>query len=236
MTWRDDAILHAKQEAPREACGLLLVTDGMKQYKSCRNLAREPQDFFILDPDDYADAEDTGEILAIIHSHPHTPAQPSDADRLACEKSGLPWHIVNPVTGEWGGCQPCGYKAPLLGRQWVWGAADCWTLVRDWYAETWGLTLPDWKRPKDLTAFNASPMFEDCWVDAGFKEVDFLTMQVGDALLMAVESAQPNHVGVYVGDQMLLHHAIGRLSSRDVYGRYYQAKTQRVLRHRSRCQ
>ncbi len=236
MAWREDALLHAKQEAPREACGLLLVLDGVEQYLPCRNLAREPQDFFILHPDDFAAAEDRGEVLAIIHSHPHTPALPSDADRLACEKSGLPWHIVNPTTGEWGGCQPCGYKAPLLGRQWVWGVSDCWSLVRDWYAETWGITLPDWKRPQDLNTFNAAPMFESCWREAGFEEVDFLKMERGDLLLMAIHSAQANHIGVYVGDQMMLHHAVGRLSSRDEYGRYYQARTQRVIRHRSRCQ
>jgi proteasome lid subunit RPN8/RPN11 len=236
MPWREAALGHAVRESPREACGLLLVIDGEQQYMPCRNLARDPQDFFILHPDDYADAEEQGEILAIVHSHPHTPAVPSEADLLGCEKSGLPWYIVNPQTSQWGECKPCGYKAPLLGRQWAWGISDCWTLVRDWYAETWRLTLPDWPRPQDLTAFNASPMFEGCWAEAGFVEVSLRTMQVGDAVLMAINAAQPNHVGVYVDDQMLLHHAIGKLSSRDVYGRYYQAKTRRVLRHRSRCQ
>lgn len=236
MTWREAALEAAKVAAPREACGLIVIINGSEVYWNCRNIAATAEDFFIIDPEDYADAEDAGEVVGIFHSHPQTPPTPSDADRMACQKSGLPWYIVNPNTEAWDGCQPDGYKAALIGRQWVWAVSDCWTLVRDWYAETWQLSLPDWERPRDLTVFNAAPMFENCWSAAGFIEVDFSTMVRGDAVLMAIKSDTPNHVGVYLGDQTLLHHAYGRLSSSDVYCGFYQDKTRRVLRHRSRCQ
>lgn len=234
--WRKAAVEHALAEAPREACGLVVVVKGREKYWRCRNLAQSPNDYFVLCPDDYAAAEDAGEVVAVVHSHPRSSEQPSEADRLSCTKSGLRWYIVNPGTLAWAEIAPSDYKAPLIGRQWVWGVSDCWTLVRDWYAETWGLDLPDWQRPIDMWEFNERPMFEGLWADAGFVEVPLQKMQVGDALLMSLDGSPGlNHVAVYVGDQLILHHIRGRLSSRDVFGGYYQKQTGRVLRHSSRC-
>jgi cell wall-associated NlpC family hydrolase len=52
--------------------------------------------------------------------------------------------------------------------------------------------------------------------------------------LMQLSSSLPNHAAIYLGDQMILHHSQGRLSSRDVYGGYYWKNTALVLRHESR--
>ena len=51
---------------------------------------------------------------------------------------------------------------------------------------------------------------------------------------MQLESPVPNHAGIYLGDGVVLHHVQGRLSSRDVYGGYYQKVTAKVLKHESR--
>lgn len=56
-------------------------------------------------------------------------------------------------------------------------------------------------------------------------------IRVGDVIVMQVRAPVPNHAGVYIGDGLMLHHLYNRLSSRDVYGGYWQECTRIVLRH-----
>ena len=227
------ALAHAQREYPREACGLLLVIKGKQKYWPCKNLAPEANDYFQLDPDDYAAAEDKGEIVAVIHSHPHTRPVPSMADQVACNRSGLPWYIVNPNTFEWGEALPNAYKPPLIGREYCWGSLDCWSLARDWYKEELDLDLPDWDRPQRLD-WDTAPRFDELYEQAGFREVSLRQAQYGDAFLMSIDSKGLNHVAIYLGDQYVLHHLTNRLSSRDLLGDWLLKCTGKVVRHETR--
>jgi proteasome lid subunit RPN8/RPN11 len=223
----------AQAEFPQEMCGLVAVVKGRRRYFPCKNLAETPHEHFVLDPLDYAAAEDKGEIVAVVHSHPTTNPAPSVADRVACEKSGLPWYIVNPRTESWGYCEPEGFELPYVGREFVFGLVDCYSLCRDWYGREFGLNLRDYER-RDQFWKRGENLYLDNFANEGFREVPVAELQRGDAILMQIESPLPNHAAIYLGDQMILHHAQGRLSSRDLYGSYYVKSTAKALRHESR--
>lgn len=233
MILSDDILVeiraHAARDYPRESCGLVIVRKGRQRYMPCRNVA-DKNEHFVMHAEDQAAAEDEGAIAMVVHSHPNTPAIPSHADLVGCERSGVPWLIVNWPTGAVFQFEPTGYVAPLIGRQFNHGVLDCYTLIRDYYERELGIILPDGDRPDEwwLKGMN---IYLDGFESANFERVD--KPQAHDVLLMRVASPVPNHAAVYLGDGRIMHHQMGRLSSKDIYGGWYEKVTTHVLRHRS---
>lgn len=232
---------HAAAEYPRECCGLVAVINGRERYLECRNIAETPSEHFVLSPEDYARAEDLGEIIGIVHSHPNVSAQPSEADKVACETSGLPWHIVHvgvdvavegaaPEAGEIVTIEPCGYKPPLVGRPFAHGILDCYALVKDWYTEELDIELPDFER-RDGWWDRGDDLYMRNFEAAGCQQITDKPRR-GDIILMQIRAKQVNHAAIYLGDGTILHHLHGRLSSRDVYGGYWQETTRLIVRHK----
>lgn len=217
---------HAKQEYPRECCGVVIIEKGREKYIPCRNILGGHD--FAIDPVDFAKAEDRGEIIKIIHSHPNQSPMPSEADRISCEKSGLKWLIMSYPSGDIFEFEPTGYEIPLLGRQFAHGIVDCYSFIQDYYRVNLNINLPDFVR-KDDWWLGGEDLYMEGFNDAGFSVVS--DMEKHDVLLMKVMSPVLNHGAVYVGDGNIEHHQHGRLSSRDVYGGWHQKITQLILRY-----
>ena len=230
---KEQILAHATEQSPKECCGLIAIINGRRRYFPCQNIADTPDEHFVLNPVDYTEVEDKGEIVAVVHSHPTTSPNPSPADRVACEQSGLPWYIVNPDNETWGYCEPEGFELPYVGREFVFGIVDCYTLVRDWYAREYGIQLRNYVR-RDKFWDRGENLYLDNFAAEGFRKIPVEEVQPGDLILMNLVSPLPNHAAIYMGDQQVLHHVQSRLSSRDVYGGYYWKSTACALRHESR--
>ena len=233
MNWKETALLHAKDQDPKESCGLLLNIKGKEKYYPCNNLSMTQHQCFIIDPIDYVKADNLGEIIAIVHSHPITPPTPSQADRISCEHSNLPWYIVNPKTEQWADLKPEGYKPELCGRPWVWGITDCWSLVRDWYKEEKNIELVDYERSMTPEEFLENPLFEKYAKNTGFRELaNDEALKKGDVLLMSILHPTLNHVAIFLGD-MVLHHLADRLSCKEPYSEWLLKCTGKRYRYAS---
>ncbi len=55
MSWKESFKKYAKKQNPNEACGLLAIIKGKETFWPCKNLAEGQHEFFMLDPDDWAD-------------------------------------------------------------------------------------------------------------------------------------------------------------------------------------
>jgi proteasome lid subunit RPN8/RPN11 len=234
--------LHADAEAPRESCGLVVrLADGSLQYMPCRNLSHD-HDQFVIDPEDAAHAEDTGEIAAYAHSHVFTAPEPTPADRTSMAKTGLPWIIVNHPLGSYTVNQPNDYIAPLIGRAFVHGVHDCYGVVRDYYATELGIWLNDYPRVWGWWERADGPdLYRENFAREGFSIVhegslDAEALRVlhpHDLILMRIRAPRDNHMAVYVGDGAILHHLIDQLSRREYLGEFYQRRASAILRHRA---
>jgi proteasome lid subunit RPN8/RPN11 len=221
-------IEHAKKEFPRECCGLLLNISGYEVYFPCKNIAKNQIDF-ILDPADYARAEDAGEVIAVVHSHCNISPKPSQADLVSCERSKLPWHIVSIPNETWHSFHPNGYKAPLIGREFSHGVNDCYSLIRDFYKENLGIELPDFDRSEKWWDSGEDLYFEN-FKKAGFEITDEL--KTNDVILIQLKSPVINHGAVYLGNDVIIHHVMNRLSYRETYSGFWKKCTRFILRYK----
>ncbi|WP_370461290.1 C40 family peptidase [Pantoea sp. F_11] len=224
------AILHHAAAAyPHECCGVVVIqSDGHGLYLPCRNIAPDPENDFAIHPEDYAAAEEMGQVIAVAHSHPDASTRPGETDRALCDLSGLTWYIVSWPEGDFRVLLPR-EELPLVGRPFVLGVYDCWGLIMSWYRQSLGIELPDhrvnypwWEQGEDR--------YMDNWHSTGFRKFSG-PARTGDVVLMKVGARVVNHAGVLLEDGMLLHHLYGHLSQRVVFDDNWRSRTEMIVRY-----
>jgi proteasome lid subunit RPN8/RPN11 len=94
-TIRAELVAHAREEAPNECCGLVLVRDGIavEYIRGVNKLASPYRYELYIDPFVWSEIDDDVEQV-VFHSHPETEPRPSRTDReLAGLWSGRPFLI-----------------------------------------------------------------------------------------------------------------------------------------------
>lgn len=206
---------------PQEAVAAVFADGTWKEYP---NVSDTPTEAFRLTHEAHAELLKRKPWL-FLHSHPNGKNYPSDSDTIHQIATGWDWGIVaikgNYQAGGvygverpevWGdGCA----IPPLLGRKFLWGVRDCWTLCRDWYRLN-GYSIPAIPRARDPSIYPAGHKLSDQFAHyprrLGFKEVARHERQAGDCALMAHGAARTNHCAIYLGESKYLHQPVRSLS------------------------
>ncbi len=107
MSWKSEAEIYAKAQAPKESCGIYTLINGQEKFWPCKNIAEDQENFFALDPEDWAACEDQGgQILGVFHSHPKGTSELSEADVVSCEHIGYPYYIYSIKDKTWNDYKP----------------------------------------------------------------------------------------------------------------------------------
>ena len=233
---------YTQMEWPYEACGFIVRAAGNRLLvMPSRNLALDRLHDFKTCGDDWEAAEEKGEIVAIWHSHPNGKPELTNADKTSCETLQIPFLVLAWPANLFGYYEPSGWIHPLLGRPFVHGLLDCYSVVRDHYRIELGIQLPDFPRDDDWWLRKENVIMDNL-VAAGFKVIhkgqppaDLLRRH--DGLVIAMNHGIGNHCAVYLGDFMILHHPPWRPSIHTPYapqlGGFYVQSTIAVVRHES---
>ena len=225
-------LAHAEQCKPQESCGFVIFDGGQNRYIPCENVAADPIRYFEIVPEAFIAAEEAGKIVALVHSHPDSGDERglpylSTADRECQIRSAVDFWLV------------CGGEIrifrnipPLLGRTFENNKQDCRNIILDCYMLA-GAELPD-KSVYDFDWFKRENLYEEGLARCGFEKLAHdEPPQTGDVILIQVGAEVANHAGVYLGDQLLLHHSEGRLSARVPYDGFWLKQTHSIWRFKA---
>lgn len=231
---------HARSLYPEESCGF--IVDGA--YVPVVNQADDPSSHKEVDCGCRMCAfkistEDSIKYLAraqmILHSHPDGNLFPSRVDMAGQISTGVPWGIIaldESRTGDpevWGDQLPI---QPLLGRQFMHGIRDCYSVIRDAYrlgsdglkaqgvTDEWPfapITLKDVPR-NDAWWETDDDLYGQIPFSHGWREVSREDVYPGDCFLMKIRSDCYNHAGVLISKDLIMHHLPSRMSRREPAG------------------
>lgn len=166
---------------------------------------------------------------------------PTEDDIASMDVLGLPMLKVALPTGAFKMYYPLSLEGnlPYEGRQWSPNYADCYRLLLDYYKTELSIKLPVVVTPENYVAqsrsYTGQNLFLTNWESSGFTQV--MVPQDGDLIYMRTGNPMvqgPDHCGIYLEGDKLLHHFINRLSTVQEYAGIWRASTVMVLRHHTR--
>lgn len=198
---------HVLSEYPREAVGIVVEDE----YMPLANIASNPFHTFLVDQDTFLIYE--GKIQAILHSHTYAsvveedPRTPSRPDMILAKNTGAPQGIVHCDGTNISDILYFNTNEPpeLLGRIYVSGVTDCFTLVRDYYIKEYDHFMDLMPRSSNWVDEDPTFLIENI-NSQGFKKVIKGAEQVGDVLVFAYGTRHHSHLGVYIGEGKFIHH------------------------------
>lgn len=209
---------HAELEYPSESVGVIINN----KYIPVKNTHKQPTKYFTIKKETIITLKKIGEIQAVIHSHTNGIQFPSFTDI----KTQIAWNIpfgilvVNELEEAgsilwFGDSVP---KVPLIGRVFMPGIYDCFSILRDYFLEKYNFYLKDC--PRDILWYNQNThndLYLNNFKKYGWEVVEDCTaddLQVNDVLLINLtrKNNKPTHGAVYLGGDDILHHEPGRIS------------------------
>lgn len=211
----------ANENPNEEICGFIYYTlKGVFIYP-CVNVADDKSKHFIIAPEQFVECQKLGKICGIYHSHLEFD-EFSNEDIETSEEFLIPFYLYNVKTGFWGEYMPMDYKVPLIGRPFIWGLFDCYSLVKDFYRQELKIKLPDFESDGSFMT-GKNNRINDNYPSMGFyKNHDRLNFKKHDVIVFLPRFVGGGHLGIYMGGNNFLHHPLSGLSVTEPIGPWFR--------------
>lgn len=103
----------------------------------------------------------------------------------------------------------------LLDKEYIVGRQDCLTLVLDFYRDIYGIDYPDYARPVGFfsSELNLPPKIATD-MQLKTRSLNRNELREGDILAFRCASEYTNHFGIYIGNNLFIHH-MANIKSRE---------------------
>ena len=229
----DEFKKHILSEYPKEACGVIKEDT----FYPLPNIAEDPANNFQLSESDTFNLMENLDYK-IVHSHTQQlqqttvnvqnivldPRLPSLSDMECQEKTKVEWGIVHCDGKEvsdplWFGLPS---TEPYKDRRYIPLIQDCFSIVRDYYFFELDYDMGTFPREIDWEV-NQGHLIRRDYKEEGFIVINSMEeLYPHDIVLMSINSIQPNHMCVYLGDDKILHHLYNKLSCIDSLKKWHR--------------
>jgi len=224
---------HAVEEKPKECCGLIISTDdGLSTYKTKNSSLLS--NFFKVDPHDYLSATRLGKIVAVYHSHTDDNETFSEFDKFNSVSHGLTYILYSLKNNALTQFSPeySTFNA-YVGRKFEIGKTDCFGLVKDFYEFELNIKMGSFYRDEKFK-LHLEEYFNMFLKNFGFYTVEANCLQKYDCIFFGKRpgSSPPHHMGLYLGDDLILHQPEKNYSRIEEYTDRHKKFTNHILRHK----
>lgn len=155
-------------------------------------------------------------------------------DRMKMDQENIVYCLISPCHKKCIHYFPSKFfeKHHYLGRPYIYGIFDCYTLFRDYFSKekninvTWNIDRPyEWW--KDRQSF-----FVEFAQPNNFKE-QTSDLKKHDVLTFGLNCSIANHIAIYMGDGKILHHMYERYSCIEELTKGMKQNLKQILRHES---
>jgi cell wall-associated NlpC family hydrolase len=121
----------------------------------------------------------------------------------------------------------------LLGLPYKSGSQDCYGLAVRYFKELYNLDLLNFARPDGWWNDPDIDLINDCLQADGWENIgiNIKGLKLGDALVFSLINGRANHVGIYVGNGMFIHHVYQRFSCEEALMDKWTSRLLMIVRH-----